>query len=111
MPLAAELVDRFHGAGAGPRAREAFIARFSRGALPDEIPEIQLTAPDGEIPVANILRDAGLTQSTSESMRMVRQGAVKVDGERLEDPKRMISAGATHIFQVGKRRIAKVTIN
>ena len=111
LGLAAELVDRFHGTGAGPRAREAFIARFSRGALPDEIPEIQLTAPDGEIPVANILRDAGLTQSTSESMRMVRQGAVKVDGERLEDPKRMISAGATHIFQVGKRRIARVTIN
>jgi len=110
LELAQELVDRFHGPGTGSAARDAFIARFSRGAMPEDIPEIELDALPGGLALANLLRDAGLTTSTSESMRMVRQGAVKIDGDKVDDPKSLIEAGSVHIYQVGKRRIARVTL-
>jgi tyrosyl-tRNA synthetase len=108
--LGVEIVDRFHGAGSGTRARDEFVARFSQGALPEEIAEITLPAAAGPLGIAHVLKGAGLVPSTSEAFRQLKQGAVKVDGERVEDGTRTFAAGATHVFQVGKRRLARVTI-
>jgi len=110
VELALEIVGRFHGQVAAHRANEAFTARFSRGALPDELEERTVVAGGNGLPVANLLKEAGLTASTSDALRMIKQGAVKVDGERLEDPARRFHAGQSAIFQVGKRRVAKVTL-
>lgn len=108
--LGEELVARFHSPEDATRARENFIARFQKGAMPDDIPEIELSADGGKLAIANLLKDAKLTQSTSESLRMIKQGAVKIDAVKVEDTKLEITSGSTHIFQVGKRRFAKVTI-
>jgi tyrosyl-tRNA synthetase len=109
--LGVEIVDRFHGAGSGARARDEFVARFQRGALPEDMAEVMLEAgPDG-IGIANLLKAAGLVPSTSEAFRQLKQGAVKVDGERVEDGAVKFAAGATHVLQVGKRRIARVTLS
>jgi tyrosyl-tRNA synthetase len=109
--LGVEIVDRFHGAGAGGRARDEFVARFSQGALPEDIVEVTLTAESGSLGIAHVLKGAGLVPSTSEAFRQLKQGAVKVDGERVEDGARTFAAGSTHLFQVGKRRLARVTIS
>jgi tyrosyl-tRNA synthetase len=108
--LAEELVGRFHGAAAGRRAQEDFVARFQRGALPDEIPETELQTAGAGLPIANLLRDAGLAASTSEAMRLIGQGAVRMDGERVEDPRLHCPAREARVFQVGKRRVARVTL-
>ena len=109
--LGVEIVDRFHGAGAGVRARDEFIARFQQGALPDDITEVTLRAGAGAgMGLAHVLKGASLVPSTSEALRQIRQGAVRVDGQRVEDGARMIEAGSTHVIQVGKRRLARVTI-
>ncbi len=108
--LGEEIVARFHSQAEATAARENFIARFQKGAMPDEIPEKTLNS-EGGLAIANLLKQAGLTQSTSDALRMIRQGAVKIDGERIEDSKLEIAAGTTHIYQVGKRRFAKVSVN
>jgi len=108
--LGEELVARFHSPAEARHAREAFIARFQKGALPDDMPELQLAAPEGRLPIANLLKDAGLTQSTSEALRLLTQGAVRIDGERVMDRGLEIRAGATFVVQVGKRRFARVTV-
>lgn len=108
--LGEEIVARFHDQAVANQARENFIARFQRGDMPEDMPETTLNAPDGVLPLANVLRDAGLTSSTSEALRMIRQGAVKIDGEKVADPKREITRGDTHVYQVGKRRFARITI-
>ncbi|MCP5140725.1 MAG: tyrosine--tRNA ligase [Gammaproteobacteria bacterium] len=109
--LGMELVQRFHDARAATAARDAFVSRFQKGALPDEIEEVVVRVADGDaLLIANVLRDAGLTGSTSESLRMLQQGAVRVDGERVSDRDVTFAAGAEHVFQVGKRRIAKVRL-
>jgi tyrosyl-tRNA synthetase len=109
--LADELVVRFHGAAAARRAKESFIARFQRGAMPDEMPEFEIYVQEGEaVPIANVLKEAGLVKSTSEGMRMIGQGAVRVDGERVEDKGLAFAGGATRVFQVGKRRFARVNL-
>jgi len=108
--LAKEIITRFHSAGDAEKAQENFIARFQKGAMPEEMPEKELVAGDGGMPIANLLRDAGLTSSTSEALRMIKQGAVRIDGERIEDRGMEIGAGTTHIYQVGKRRFARVTV-
>jgi len=109
--LGEEIVDRFHGAGAGARAREAFIRRFQQGALPEEISEVSVCAESsGELPIATLLREAGLVSSNAEGMRMIKQGAVRVDGERIEDRGLTFSAGESHVVQVGKRRIARISV-
>jgi len=107
--LCDEIVARFHGQDAARKAQETFIARFQKGALPEDMPEITLTAPNG-IAIANLLKDAGLVDSTSDAIRQIKQGAVRIDGERIEAPKLEIAAGNTHVFQVGKRRFARVTV-
>ncbi len=108
--LGEELVARFHSEAEATKAREAFIARFQKGALPDEIPEQAINIEGVGLAIANILKEAGLTKSTSESIRMIKQGAVKLDGERVEDGKREMAVGSEHIYQVGKRRIAKIAL-
>jgi len=108
--LGMELVDRFHGAGSGAHARDEFIARFQQGALPEDMAEVTLSAGADGIGLANVLKGAGLVPSTSDAFRQIKQGAVKVDGARAEDGALKFAAGATHVFQVGKRRVARVTI-
>ena len=108
--LGEEIVERFHDAAAAKQARENFIARFQQGAMPEDIPEKSLPAPDGVLAIANVLKEAGLTSSTSEALRMIRQGAVKIDGEKVTDTKQEIASGTTHVYQVGKRRFARVSV-
>ena len=108
--LGQEIVKRFHDKAAAENALAAFIARFQKGAMPDEMPELTIDANGGEIKIANLLKDASLTGSTSDAFRMIKQGAVRIDGERITDKGLSIAAGNTHVFQVGKRRFARVTI-
>ena len=108
--LALEIVSRFHDEGAAERAKEAFIRRFQAGEMPDDMPEIQLAAPGGHLGVANLLRQAQLVSSNAEAFRMIQQGAVRIDGERVSDRALELPAGSTHICQVGKRRFARVTL-
>ncbi len=108
--LGMEIVARFHDDAAAEGARQEFIARFQKGALPDEIPEKSLDSQDGKLGIAHLLKGAGLVSSTSEAFRMIKQGAVKIDGERVEDRGLEVDAGSTHIYQVGKRKFARVTL-
>lgn len=108
--LAEELIARFHDSAAATRARENFIARFQKGAMPEEMPELTLSADEDAMAIANLLHKAGLVQSTSEALRMIQQGAVRIDGERVEDKKLEISVGSVHVYQVGKRRFARVSV-
>ena len=105
--LAEEIIERFHDRSAADKARENFIARFQKGIIPDEMPTFSFSA---ETPIANLLKDAELVKSTSEAMRMIKQGAVKVDGEKTVDNKQTFAKGTTYVIQVGKRRFAKITI-
>jgi tyrosyl-tRNA synthetase len=107
--LAKEIIARFHDEAQAQAAHQAFIDRFQKGAIPDDIEEITLEAGEG-LGVANLLKDAGLVGSTSEAMRMIKQGAVKMDGEKLEDSRQTFAAGLEAVFQVGKRKFAKVTL-
>jgi tyrosyl-tRNA synthetase len=110
VQLAEEIVERFHDRPAAVRANENFVARFQKGAMPDEMPELTVSGDGGGVPVANLLKEAGLVASTSEALRMIKQGAVKIDGERLEDGGRVCAGGTTHVYQVGKRRFARITV-
>jgi tyrosyl-tRNA synthetase len=107
--LAGELVARFHSAGHAQSARERFVARFRRGDLPEDMPEISLAVPDG-LQIAALLKEVGLVGSTSEALRLIAQGGVRIDGERVEDKSLLVAAGTAHVFQVGKRRFARVTL-
>ena len=108
--LAEELVGRFHGPEAAAAAHQEFVARYRHGAMPENLPRMTLTSTGEGLPIANLLKDAGLTSSTSEALRMIKQGAVRIDGERIEDRGLTIPAGSTHVFQVGKRRFAEVRL-
>ena len=107
--LAGEIVTRFHGAPEAQRAQENFVARFQRGVLPDDLPEIRLSSATG-LPIANLLKAAGLAASTSEALRLIGQGAVSIDGARVEDRALQIAAGTSLVVQVGKRRAARVVV-
>lgn len=107
LDLAEELVARFHGVEAGRSARESFLARFSRGEAPDNIPDVRLgTASDYLLP--QLLKEAGLTKSTSEAIRLIQQGGVRIDGIRADDPAIKMKAGKPVLVQVGKRRFVRV---
>ena len=107
--LGEELVARFHGAAAATAAREAFVARFQKGQMPDDMPEVTVGVGADGMPIANILKEAGLVNSTSDALRMLKQGAVRIDGERVEDRMLVLAPGLSHVMQVGKRRFARVT--
>ena len=108
--LAMELVKRFHDRKAAEAAKKEFIARFQKGALPDKIKEVSISSQDGSLGIAQLLKEAGLVSSTSEAFRMIKQGAVKIDGERIEDKSLQVSAGSTSVYQVGKRRFSRVSL-
>ena len=108
--LGEEIIARFHDQAAAVKARENFIARFRKGAMPDDIAEVILKAPEGGMAIANVLKEAGLVSSTSDGMRMLKQGAVKIDGERVEDRSLRLPVGTQCVCQVGKRRFARVTL-
>lgn len=108
--LAEEIVERFHNRAAAMAAREHFIAQFQKGGIPDDIEEVSLELDDKGILLANAMKAAGLTASTSESYRMIEQGAVKMDGERVNDRQLMLFPGKEIILQVGKRRFAKLNL-
>ncbi len=110
--LCKEIVTRFHDETAAEKSQQNFIARFQKGAMPDDIPEISIEATtDSGIPIANLLKQAQLCASTSDAMRMIKQGAVKIDGEKVEDPRCEITIATEAIFQVGKRKFAKVLVS
>ncbi|EKO3448517.1 tyrosine--tRNA ligase [Vibrio fluvialis] len=104
--LAKEIIARFHSEADADAAEQEFINRFQKGAMPDEMPEFEFEAG---IAIANLLKDAGLVGSTSDALRMIKQGAVKQDGEKLDDAKRVPEVG-TSVYQVGKRKFARVTV-
>lgn len=104
--LAKEIIARFHSDAEAEAAEQEFINRFQKGALPDEMPEFTF---EGETGLANLLKEAGLVESTSEAIRMVKQGGVKIDGEKVEDSKLIITSG-TAVYQVGKRKFARITV-
>lgn len=111
IELAKEIIARFHDEAAADAAEQDFIQRFQKNALPDDIPELSLTLTADSIQIANLLKEAGLVESTSEALRMIKQGAVKLDGEtKVEDSKMEFAKGSCHIFQVGKRKFAKVSL-
>ncbi len=108
--LAVEIVDTYHGRGAGAAERDRFIARFRDGALPDAIPERSLACPGGSLKLANVLKDAGLAASSTAAYRLIDQGAVRVDGERVGSREAVLEAGSTYLLQAGKRAFARVTL-
>jgi tyrosyl-tRNA synthetase len=108
--LGMELVARFHDTGAAEAAKQEFISRFREGAMPEDMPEITLASADGTLGIAYLLKGADLVSSTSEAFRMIKQGAVRIDGERVEDRALTIDAGSTNVYQVGRRRFARVSL-
>lgn len=110
VKLAQELVARFHGAAAAVAALEDFEARFQRNAIPDEIPEVSVEAGADGLAIAAVLKQAGLTASTSESLRMIDQGGVRLDGEKVSDRGLVLAAGVVVVLQVGKRKFARVSL-
>lgn len=109
--MAQEIVARFHSQTAAESALSEFEARFRGGVLPEDMPECQVAAPDGSIVVPQLLKQAGLVDSTSEAMRMILAGAVKLDGERVNDKADVVNAGRVVVAQVGKRKFARITVN
>ena len=109
--LAREIVDRFHSAGDGKKAQQRFVERFSQGGIPEDLDEKTLLSEGEGLGIARVIKEAGLSSSTSEAMRLVKQGAVRLDGERLEDAKAVLPSGTKGVLQVGKRRIAKIIVD
>ncbi len=108
--LALELVERFHCKSDAERAKAEFIARFQNNAPPEDLPSVDLTIDSASIPLANLLKQAGLVASTSDAHRLVRDGAVRIDDEKVGNSRQHIAAGSAHVFRVGKRRIARVAV-
>jgi tyrosyl-tRNA synthetase len=109
--LAQEIVERFHSAAAAVAAKDEFVARFQQGAMPEEMPEVSLHGRDGRLGIGHLLKEAGLVSSTSEAFRMIKQGAVRIDGVRVEDRDLEIETGNTSVYQVGKRKFARVSLS
>ncbi len=107
--LAHEITARFHGAPAAQHAQESFIARFQKGALPEDLPEIQIESKQ-ELSIAQLLKQSGLAESTSQALRLIQQGGVRLDGQRVADRNLTLAPGGSYVVQVGKRRAARVTI-
>jgi tyrosyl-tRNA synthetase len=111
IELAKELIARFHSEADAQAAHDDFIQRFQKKALPDEIPELTVNIDEDTILIANLLKEASLVASTSEAMRMIKQGAVKLNGEeKITDTKLEVVKGTTAIYQVGKRKFANITV-
>lgn len=111
IALAKELITRFHSSKSAEEAHHDFVQRFQQQAIPDNIPAITLNTHEEEIGIAYILKESGLTKSTSEAIRMINQGAVKMDGQKIDNAQLKVKQGETHVFQIGKRKFSKISIN
>lgn len=110
VSLAKEIVARFHDEDAASKAHDAFVNRFAKGQLPDEIPEVEVICEEDSMPLPNVLKEAGLVNSTSDGIRMIKQNAVSVDQQKVSDHRKSLAVGGVYLCQVGKRKIANVTI-
>ena len=110
VELAKELIARFHDEQSANLAEENFINQFQKKNMPDDIEEVSLTISESSIPLANLLKECGMTSSTSEAIRMIKQGAVKIDEEKIIDTQHIISSGSSAIYQVGKRKFKKIIL-
>jgi tyrosyl-tRNA synthetase len=110
IEFATEIVKRFHGQLAAKDAAMEFIARFRDGQLPESMPEVTLHAPAGGIVITQVLKQADLAPSVTEANRLIEQGGVKVDGERVSERSLMLAKGKTYVVQVGKRKVARITL-
>jgi tyrosyl-tRNA synthetase len=110
VAFAREIVARFHGAGAAEAAVADFESRFRRHEMPDRMPEISITAGEEGVPISRVLKQAKLTASTSEALRLLDQGGVKLNGAKVSDKALRLSKGTSAVLQVGKRKFARVTI-
>jgi len=108
--LSEEIVARFHSSNDAQAAKREFVSRFQQGAMPEEIPEVAVESDDGSLGIGHLLVNAGLVGSTSDAFRMIQQGAVKIDGQKVEDRSLTVTAGTTHVYQVGKRKFARVSL-
>ncbi|WP_113952262.1 tyrosine--tRNA ligase [Arenicella xantha] len=106
--LCEEIITRFHDASAADSAKNDFIQRFQKNAIPDDIADVQVPMGAEGLPIASLIKEAGLCPSTSEAMRMVKQGAVKINGEKVSDPKQVIVESEPFVLQVGKRKFARI---
>lgn len=110
MRLAEELVTRFHDQAAADQAREDFVQRFRQGAMPSDMPEARLQSDHGRLAIGHLLKNAGLAASTSEALRLIKQGAVRLDGQKVTDTGLALDVGTAAVVQVGKRRFVRVTV-
>lgn len=108
--LAKELIERFHDEQAAEQAHQDFVQRFQKNAIPDDMPEVTLELPSEGFAIANLLKQANLVASTSEAMRMIKQGGVRIDGIKVTDPKLILNNSGTAVYQVGKRKFARVIL-
>jgi tyrosyl-tRNA synthetase len=111
VAFAQEIVTRFHDQAAASKALADFEARFRQGEVPEDIPEVAIDTDGASLALSQILKQAGLTASTSEAMRMIEQGGVRLDGEKVSDKALKMSAGGPFVIQVGKRKFARVTLS
>lgn len=110
IQLAKEIIQRFHDADAAEAAHADFTRRFSKNALPDEMPELDIAIPQEGIAIGNLLKEANLVSSTSEAVRMIKQSAVKIDGEKVSDTKLVLTEKGQAVYQVGKRKFARISL-
>ena len=110
IDLAKELIARFHDEQSANLAEENFINQFQKKNIPDNIEEISFSMSGDSMPLANLLKECGMTSSTSEAMRMIEQGAVRVDEKKIIDTKHIVSSNTSAIYQVGKRKFKKITL-
>jgi tyrosyl-tRNA synthetase len=110
VELAKELIARFHDDQSANLAEENFINQFQKKNIPDDIEEVSITISESSIPLTNLLKESGMTSSASEAMRMIKQGAVRINEEKITDTKHIIDSGSSAIYQVGKRKFKKITL-
>ena len=110
IELAKELIARFHDDQSANLAEENFINQFQKKNIPDDIEEVSITISESSIPLTNLLKESGMTSSTSEAMRMIKQGAVRINEEKITNIKHIIDSGSSAIYQVGKRKFKKITL-
>ena len=110
IELAKELISRFHDLKSADLAETNFVNQFQKKNMPDDIEEISFNLSDDSIPLSNLLKECGMTKSTSEAIRMIKQGAVRIDEKKVTDLKLLIHSGTSAVFQVGKRKFKKITL-
>lgn len=110
IELAKELISRFHDEESANLAETNFINQFQKKNIPDDIEEVSLVISEDSIPLANLLKDVEMTSSTSEAIRMIKQGAVRIDEKKITDTKHIIASGNSAVYQVGKRKFKKITL-